>query len=157
MWRVVHSQLRHDFVCRFLRMSGECAQNLQTLNNTRQMTATQTRITEGAETRVVRHRNTRSSAAGDRNHQPQWITGLVNEQEQSQPQRIHARHQGTQSPQISVTLGHFNYQPIIWHRGPRPRAHWYMYADVANPSNCHNYSPPSMGGVLTTQNFSSWG
>ena len=29
---------------------------------------------------------------------------LVNEQEQSQPQRIHARHQGTQSPQISVTL-----------------------------------------------------
>ena len=68
------------------------------------MTATQTRITEGAETRVVKHRNTRSSAAGDRNHQPQWITGLVNEQEQSQPQRIHARHQGTQSPQISVTL-----------------------------------------------------
>ena len=29
---------------------------------------------------------------------------LVNEQEQSRPQRIHARHQGTQSPQISVTL-----------------------------------------------------
>ena len=29
---------------------------------------------------------------------------LVNEQEQSQPQRIHARHQRTQSPQISVTL-----------------------------------------------------
>ena len=56
LWRVVHSQLRHDFVCRFLRMSGECAQNLQTLTNTRQMTATQTRITEGAETRVVRHR-----------------------------------------------------------------------------------------------------
>ena len=29
---------------------------------------------------------------------------LVNEQEQSRPQRIHARHQGAQSPQISVTL-----------------------------------------------------
>ena len=33
---------------------------------------------------------------------------LVNEQEQSRPQRIHARHQGTQSPQISVTFPHLN-------------------------------------------------
>ena len=49
------------------------------------------------------------------------------------PQTKYARSQGTTSPQISVTLGHFSYQPIIWHRGPRPRAHWYMCTDVANP------------------------
>ena len=48
-------------------------------------------------------------------------------------QNKYARSQGTPSPQISVTLGNFNYQPIIRHRGPRPRAHWYMCADVANP------------------------
>ena len=48
-------------------------------------------------------------------------------------QNKYARSQGTPSPQISVTLRHFNYQPIIWHRGPRPRAHWYMCTDVANP------------------------
>ena len=49
------------------------------------------------------------------------------------PQIKYARSQGTPSSQISVTFGHFNYQPIIWHRGPRPRAHWYMCTDVANP------------------------
>ena len=49
-----------------------------------------------------------------------------------------ARSQGTTSPQISVTFRHFSYQPIIWHRGPRPRAHWYMCADAANSQNYHN-------------------
>ena len=49
------------------------------------------------------------------------------------PQTKYARSQGTPSPQISVTFGHFNYQQIIWHGSPRPRAHWYMYTDVANP------------------------
>ena len=49
------------------------------------------------------------------------------------PQTKYARPQGTPSPQISITFGHFNYQPIIWHRGPRPRAHWYMCTDVDNP------------------------
>ena len=38
------------------------------------------------------------------NHQNCVDYNLVNEQEQSRPQRIHARQQGTQSPQISVTL-----------------------------------------------------
>ena len=57
------------------------------------------------------------------------------------PQTKYARSQGTPSPQISVTLGHFNYQPIIRHRGPRPRAHWYMCADVANPRIVTRKSP----------------
>ena len=53
------------------------------------------------------------------------------------PQTKCARSQGTTSPQISVTFRHFSYQPIIWHRGPRPRAHWYMCTDVANYQNHH--------------------
>ena len=74
-------QLQHDFLCHFLGTSGECAQNLQNLHETRQMTATTTRITEGVKTEVERHRKTRSSAAGDQDHQLQCITDLVNEQE----------------------------------------------------------------------------
>ena len=73
------------------------------------------------------------------------------------PQTKCARSQGTTSPQISVTFRHFSYQPIIWHRGPRPRAHWYMCADVANSQNYHNHSPLSMSDVIITQTFSSWG
>ena len=57
------------------------------------------------------------------------------------PQTKYARPQGTPSPQISITFGHFNYQPIILHRGPRPKARWYMCTDVANSQNHHNYSP----------------
>ena len=56
----------------------------------------------------------------------------------TRPQTKYARSQGTPSPQISVTFGHFNYQPIIWHRGPRPKAHWYLCADVANSQNHHS-------------------
>ena len=52
-------------------------------------------------------------------------------------QTKYACSQGTPSPQISVTFGHFKFQPIIWHRGPRPKAHWYMCADVANSQNHH--------------------
>ena len=74
-------QLQHDSLCRFLGTSGECAQNLQNLHKTRQMTATTTKITEGVKTEVERQRKTRSSAAGDQDHQLQCITGLVNEQE----------------------------------------------------------------------------
>ena len=74
-------QLQQDSLCRFLGLFGECAQNSQTLHKTRQNTATTTRITERVEKRVKRYSNTRSSAAGDQDHQPQCITGLVNEQE----------------------------------------------------------------------------
>ena len=64
-------KLRLNLCCRFLRMSGECAQTYRTCTKTRQRTATTHRITEGAETEVRRHTNTCSSAAGDGNHQPQ--------------------------------------------------------------------------------------
>ena len=73
------------------------------------------------------------------------------------PQIKCARSQGTTSPQIYVTFRHFNSQPIIWHRDPRPRVHWYMCADAANYQNHHNYSPLSTSDVLITQTFSSWG
>ena len=67
------------------------------------------------------------------------------------PQTKYARSQGTPSPQISVTFGHFNCQPIICHRGPRPKAHWYMCADVANSQNNHNQALNNM----TVKNRSS--
>ena len=63
----------------------------------------------------------------------------------------------TMRPQISITFRRFSYQPIIWHKGPRPRTHWYMCADAANSQNYHNHSPLSMSDVLITQTFSSWG
>ena len=60
------------------------------------------------------------------------------------PQTKYAGPQGTPSPQISITFGHFNYQPIIWHRGPRPKAHWYMCIDVANSQNHHSDHPRAL-------------
>ena len=60
------------------------------------------------------------------------------------PQTKYARSQGTPSPQISVTFGHFNYQPIIWHRGPRLKAHWYMCTNVANSQNHHSDHPRAL-------------
>ena len=53
------------------------------------------------------------------------------------PQTKCARSKGTTSPQISVTFRRFSYQPIIWNRGPRTRAHWYMCANAANSQNYH--------------------
>ena len=87
-------------------------------------------------------RHTHAAGLQGRKSQPERTCyNLVNEQAQSQPHRIHARHQGTQSPQISVTFHHFNSVPFIWCRGPRPKAHWYMHADGTNYRNHHNYSP----------------
>ena len=65
------------------------------------------------------------------------------------PQTKYARSQGTPSPQISVTFCHFNYKPIIWRRGPRLRADWYMRTDIANPriltpSQCHTTQIPAL-------------
>ena len=70
------------------------------------------------------------------------------------PQIKCARSQGTTSPQICVTFRQFNSQPIIWHRGPRPRAHWYMCTDVANYQNHHS----TLGQLATryTSNEGKW-
>ena len=50
------------------------------------------------------------------------------------------------SPRIPVSISALsephlfdltNPRPVIWHRGPRPKAHWYMCTD----DNHYNYSP----------------
>ena len=38
-------------------------------------------------------------------------------------------------PQISVTFQNFTPKPIIWCRGPRPKAHWYMHTNGTNYRN----------------------
>ena len=55
----------------FTEMVWRMRSDLQTLHTTRQHTATPHRITEGVGTEVRRHTHTSSSAAGDRDHQPQ--------------------------------------------------------------------------------------
>ena len=47
----------------------------------------------------------------------------------------------------------FILRPKTWHRGPRPKAHWYMCADY----NHYNYSPLNLSDVPVTHNFSSTG
>ena len=65
------SQLRLKLRCRFLGWSGECAQTYRICTQLDNGHSHNHRITEGAETEVRRHSQTRSSAAGDRDHQPQ--------------------------------------------------------------------------------------
>ena len=147
-------QLRNQFVAR--RLLHSCDFNNCTVvfwdglanahrltefeHNTTTDTATTHRITEGAETEVRRHtRHTQLSCR--RQGSPTSIDYRSGERARitMKPQTKCARSQGTTSPQISVTFRHFSYQPIIWHRGPRPRAHWYMCADATNSQNYHTY------------------
>ena len=65
------SQLRLKLRCRFLGWSGECAQTYRICTQLDNGHSHNHRITEGAKTEVRRHSQTRSSAAGDRDHQPQ--------------------------------------------------------------------------------------
>ena len=65
------------------------------------------------------------------------LQSLVNEQETIPNHRPNTLvPSGTQSAlspsHILVLFCHFNYPPFIWYRGPRPKAHWYMYTDVSN-------------------------
>ena len=90
-----------------------------------------TQITEGGTHKQVEHTHS-TWLQGRKSNQNCLDYNLVNEQEQQPPHRIHARHQGTQSPQISVTFQHFNSVSFIWCRGPRPKAHWYMHTDGTN-------------------------
>ena len=88
-----------------LGMSRRMRTKLDKLDTQTQLTPSQsTRYTEGG-VRTSRRPHKAAKAAGTQ-RSPKCVNyNLVNEQEQSQPQRIHARHQGTQSPQISITLG----------------------------------------------------
>ena len=71
----------------FPEMVWRLRSDLQNLCTTRQHTATTNRITEGVGTKVRRHTHTSSSAAGDRDHQSQSFTDLVNEQESQRDHR----------------------------------------------------------------------
>ena len=149
------SQLRLKLRCRFLGWSGECAQTYRICTQLDNGHSHNHRIKEGVKTEVRRH--TRTQLSCKRQVSPTAIDYRSGERGKitMKPQTKCARSQGTTSPQISVTFRRFSYQPIIWHRGPRPRAHWYMCADAANSQNYHN--PLSMSDVLITQTFSSWG
>ena len=87
-----------------LEMSWRNAHRLDKLATSTQLTHSQS--TEYKEGGVYSSRRPHNAATlpGHRESPNCVDYNLVNEQEQSQPQRIHARHQGTQSPQISVTL-----------------------------------------------------
>ena len=106
-------------------------------HDTTQHTATTNRITEGVGTEVRSHTHEQLSCRRQRS--PIAIVYRFGERARitARPQTKCARSQSTTSPQICVTFWHFDHQPIIWHRDPRPRAHWYMCADVANYQNCH--------------------
>ena len=105
LWRVVHSQLRHNFVCRFLRMSGECAQNLQTLhkyttddnhaNQNHRRGRDQSRETP-KHTQLSCRRQESPTSMDYRSGERARIT--------MRPPYKYARSQGTPSPQISVTF-----------------------------------------------------
>ena len=105
LWRVVHSQLRHNFVCRFLRMSGECAQNLQTLhkyttddnhaNQNHRRGRDQSRETP-KHTQLSCRRQESPTSMDYRSGERARIT--------MRPPSKYARSQGTPSPQISVTF-----------------------------------------------------
>ena len=130
-------------------MSWQLAQTQRRRSNT-QMTHSHRSTRPRRRSRHERHKHTGSRLPRRTRNQNCVDYSLVNEQAQFQPHRIHARHQGTQSPQISVTFQNFNPHPIIWCRGPRPKAHWYMHTDGTNYRNRHNYSPLRMSDVLIT-------
>ena len=140
----------------FPEMVWRMRSDLQNLRTTRQHTATTNRITEAVRN-GSQETHTHEQLSCRRQRSPIAIVYRFGERARitMRPQTKCARSQGTTSPQICVTFRHFNSQPIIWHRGPRPRAHWYMCADAANFQNHHNYSPLSTSDVLITQTFSS--
>ena len=133
------SQLQHDYVCRFLGTSDECAQTTEFVQNTTDDSHANQDHRRGEDQSRETQKYTQLSCR--RPESPTAIDYRSGERARitMRPQTKYARSQGTPSPQISVTFGHFNYQPIICHRGPRPKAHWYMCADVANSQNHHSH------------------
>ena len=125
-------------------MAWRMCTDLQNLHTTRQRTQPQPqdhRRGEDGSQETHQHKAAQLQETGITNRNRLHRSG-ERERITMRPQIKCARSQGTTSPQISTTLGHCSYQPIIWYRGPRPRAHWYMCADAANSQNYHNNSPP---------------
>ena len=74
-----------------------------------------------------------------------------------EPQSNVARHSGIPISMFKhpdpLLFIPFILRPKIWHRGPCPKAHWYMCADY----NHYNNSPLNSSDVPVTHNFSSTG
>ena len=75
-----------------------------------------------------------SNAAGT-----QRVTKLCRLQSGERARTITNTENTCSSPRYPVTtdLSHFNSVPLIWCRGPRPKAHWYMHTDGTNYRKCH--------------------
>ena len=133
------SQLRLNLRCRLLRWSGECAQTYRFCtrhdNTQRHSTQDHRRGRNGSQ-----ESHTHEQLSCQRQNSPISMYYRFGERARitTRPQIKYARSQSTTSPQICVAFRHFNHQPIIWHRGPRPRAHWYMCTDVAKFPECHS-------------------
>ena len=143
MWRLSALQLQTNLDCRhlkiFVRMHSKTKQVYCKVTTGSNHSPTQARKVVKRESRV----QTQRSNAAETRVTNQYVTILVNEQEtitnHGPNTLVPSGAQSAVPPsQILVLFSNFNYPPFTWYRGPRPRAHWYMYADVANPSNCHS-------------------
>ena len=85
----------------------------------------------------------RSRGSSVETHEKGVTVSGVASNRKNEPQNNVAR-----SPRVPVSMSpppephltrYFNPRPFIWHRGPRPKAHWYMCTD----GNHYNYSPLS--------------
>ena len=137
LWRLSALQLQTNLACRhlesFVRMHSKTKQVYCKVTIGSNHGPTQIRKVVKQESRV----QTQRSNAVETRVTNQCITILVNEQETIPNHRPYMLvPSGTQSAlspsQILVLFNNFYYPPFIWYRVPRPKAHWYMYADV-----CH--------------------
>ena len=93
---------RHLVVCR-LGMGWRMRTNPDNVLRSAQTTPHKSQDPDRWSTQT-RIRHTQLCCKGRKSQPERTCYNLVNEQEQSEPQRLHARHQGTPSPQISSTF-----------------------------------------------------
>ena len=137
LWRLSALQLQINLACRhlesFVHMRSKTTQVYCKVTTSSNHNPTQIRKVVEQESRV----QTQRSNAAEMRITNQCITTLVNEQETIQDHRpntlIPSSTQSALSPlQILVLFSNFNYPPFIWYRGPRPKAHWHIHADVSH-------------------------
>ena len=137
MWRLSALQLQTNLACRhlesFVRMRSKMKQVYCKVTTGSNHSPTQIRKVVKQESRF----QTKRSYAAETRVTNQWITILVKERATIPNHRPNTLvPSGTQSAvspsQILVLFSSFNYPPFIWYRGPRPKAHWYMYADATH-------------------------
>ena len=137
LWRLSALQLQTNLACRhlesFVHMRSKTTQVYYKVTTSSNHSPTQISKVVKQESRV----QTQRSNAAETRLTNQCITIMVNEQATIPDHRPNTLvPNGTQSAlsplQILVLFSNFNYPPFIWYRGPRPKAHWYMYADVSH-------------------------